>query len=101
MSNSKDPELTKSGNATPTEHPTEGGRIPCCLTAHLPAPVEIVECRLGASPIFANLHEEFEKDFGSYQAFNLFSGGGADAFEHRSTFADEDGFLSFAFAVDG
>src|SRR5689334_3133662 len=67
----------------------------------LATPVEFFDESSRIAPVGLRFDIEFEKDFCSEHAFNLYAGSGTDLFQHLSAFADEDSLLPPALAVDG
>src|SRR5208337_3848251 len=66
----------------------------------LTAPIEFFHKGSRVAPAGLDLDEEFEKDFGSYHFFDVEAGRGSDLLEHLAAFAQQDGLLAVAFAIN-
>src|ERR1700687_4702467 len=66
----------------------------------LTPPIQFFHKGSRVAPASLDLDEEFEKHFGAYHLLDVEAGGGSDLLEHLAAFAEQDGFLAVAFAVN-
>src|SRR5205085_10217073 len=66
----------------------------------LAANAEFVEGALVVAPVLAHFDEEAQKDVATEQLFNVAARTGADLFQARAAFADDDGAMRRPFDID-
>ena len=66
----------------------------------LTPPIQFFHEASRVAPAGFDLDEEFEKNLGAYHLLDVKTGGGSDLLEHLAAFAEQDGFLAVAFAIN-